>query len=215
MNWYKQSSILRPNETLNEDPHLWYEAIRLKNGDIIYDQALNHWHLLNKYSHLINSNNVESIGLLGGDGIYQIKKRGKEAVDYLFPNLLDLINREASNWYKSAQAVEDIPRHTKGIPYYTDVGHEAEEGQEPNFMWVFYNGDVLTEEETDENPTHGYAWKDLEVNWKRTYYGRFEGETGTLSILKPTEGPGRFRGIPWAIINKLRLNFPIQRIYEY
>ncbi len=87
MNWFKKASlqILGKNdhENMGRSSHIWWEAIRLKNGETIYDPDCNHWRLFSLYNRYIGGiNNIESIGLLGGDGVYTITKRGNEVKQY-------------------------------------------------------------------------------------------------------------------------------------
>lgn len=87
MNWYKKATL----QILGKDDHewmgnsnVWWEAFRLKNGEIIYDSQCNHWTLYASYIRYIGGiSNIESIGLLGGDGNYTIKRRGSEVEGYL------------------------------------------------------------------------------------------------------------------------------------
>ena len=88
MNWYKKiitGEILTPGETLEGyHPNYWFEAMQLKDGTIIYEKVLNHYALYWRNIRFVGDiNNVDSIGLLGGDGIYQVKLKGEEARDYL------------------------------------------------------------------------------------------------------------------------------------
>lgn len=96
MNWYKKiAKVLEPTETLNGHDCIWYEAIRLKDGRILYDKVANHWMVYSKYfrPYIKKVTNIESTGLLGGDGVYQVKMRGEEAWDYLVPNWEELWGR--------------------------------------------------------------------------------------------------------------------------
>ena len=87
MNWYKKiAKILMPTETLPGTPDIYYEAIRLNDGRILYDQTCNHWALYSTHFQFIKKvTNIESTGLLGGDGVYQVKMIGEEAWNYLVP----------------------------------------------------------------------------------------------------------------------------------
>ncbi len=88
MNWYKKAKILEPTETLPETFEIWYEAIRLNDGRILYDHVANHWTLYadNFRNYIKKVTNIESIGFLFGDGTYQVKLKGEEAWDYLVPD---------------------------------------------------------------------------------------------------------------------------------
>lgn len=89
MNWYKKiAKVLEPTETLNETSNIWYEAIRLNDGRILYDQTCNHWELYSTHfrPYIKKVTNIESTGFLRGDGVYQVKLKGEAAWDYLVPN---------------------------------------------------------------------------------------------------------------------------------
>ena len=62
------------------------------------------------------------------------------------------------NWYKKAQlsTIDVLEDHGES---YLSIGHEGEYGNEydeknPNYMWVFVNGEILSVEESSENPGH-------------------------------------------------------------
>jgi len=86
MNWYKKASLHILGKNDHEwmgNPHANWEAIRLKNGEIMYDEQCNHWSLFATYrSYIGDMKNIESIGLLSGDGTYLIKRRGGEVKSY-------------------------------------------------------------------------------------------------------------------------------------
>jgi len=93
MNWYKKASlyILGKNDHkwMGKSPNIGWEAIRLKNGEILYDPNCNHWSLFSTYKNYIGDiSNIESIGLLGGYGDYTIKRKGEEVKEYFFPHKL-------------------------------------------------------------------------------------------------------------------------------
>lgn len=89
MNWYRSikfAKVLFPTETLDAPTHMTYEAIRLNDGRIIYEEYSNHWELFYQNYHIIEGlENIESIGWLSGDGSYEVKRQGQEARDYLDP----------------------------------------------------------------------------------------------------------------------------------
>lgn len=89
MNWFKKiSEILEIYETIDKtDPRLYFEAIKLKDGRIIYDRVFNHWALYYRYHNIIGKiDNIESLGQLSGDGIYTASKYGQEVEEYLNPS---------------------------------------------------------------------------------------------------------------------------------
>lgn len=110
------------------------------------------------------------------------------------------------NWYneiKLAQVVEDQKLH------YYDIGHTPNLwGQyQDNYLWVWYNGSIQVKPESNESATHSFAFPDVH-SWDRVYSGRYEGETGRLSIMKPFVGAAHFRDVPLLIIQKLYQTFP-------
>lgn len=119
------------------------------------------------------------------------------------------------NWYKRIKFADitDI----ENAPFYVEIGHGYGGGRGyPNYMWVFYDGELLTEEDTDAAGSHSYVWQQIpDEDWDRIYYGRFESETGRLSLTRPIEGAGRFREPPDFLIRMLYQTFPILSIHEY
>ena len=122
------------------------------------------------------------------------------------------------NWYKIAQLsnVELLDQDTHQKDYLA-IGHEGEygnTGEKPNYMWVFYDGQILVKEETDEKPIHECAFSNMPLD--KLYSGRFESKTGRLSIMKPNIGYASYREIPKSILYKLYQAFPsIKQIYKF
>jgi hypothetical protein len=119
------------------------------------------------------------------------------------------------NWYKNAQLstvdMIDDPKND-----YLDIGHfgELDDEKDINYLWVFYDGEVISKEEDWENPVHDHAFPDLPLT--QLYTGRFEESTGKLSILKPFKGPSQFRDPPESILSKLYQTFPsVKQIYKF
>ena len=88
MNWYKKAylCILGKQDApdMGKDARFFWEAIRLKNGETVYDtSAGNHWRLYALASRYIGGiENIESIGFLDGMGTYTVKVKGDEAKSY-------------------------------------------------------------------------------------------------------------------------------------
>ena len=121
------------------------------------------------------------------------------------------------NWYKKAQLsnVEMIP-YTGDDPdsSYTDIGHEGDGIIDNNYIWVFYDGDILSVKETWETPTHSEIFPNLQLG--ELYTGRFEEKTDRLSILKPNKGPFQYKEVPEKILSKLYQKFPsVKQIHTF
>jgi hypothetical protein len=86
VNWYRSikfAKVLFPTETLDAPTHMTYEAIRLNDGRIIYEEYSSHWELYYRNANIIGkAMNIESIGWLSGDGVYETKYEGQRARDY-------------------------------------------------------------------------------------------------------------------------------------
>lgn len=92
MNWFKKikAEIISPGEAIPDQyPGLYFEAIKLKDGTILWMQnASNHWVVYARYKQFIGDvKNVESTGFIEGDGAYRVKYFGEEAWRYLCPSL--------------------------------------------------------------------------------------------------------------------------------
>lgn len=121
------------------------------------------------------------------------------------------------NWYKKIILSQEIMDSPVG---YTQVGHigintlKEKIYEKPNFMWVHLNGDVLVEEETDEITGHGEAFGVLA--WSEVYSGRYESDTGILSITTPHNPISKARSIPTFLMDKLRRAFPdMIKVYRF
>ncbi len=94
---------------------------------------------------------------------------------------------------------------------YFSIGHgdyNEEHGFEPNYIvWAYINGkiEVGPEGTIDQSGgTHGRLWGHDVTN--RTYKGRYEPQTGRLSIVKP-EGTAQYRDVPVRLMSDLRHKF--------
>lgn len=129
------------------------------------------------------------------------------------------------NWLqKIAYDVEEDEAFNKAEQYFA-IGHgdfNEETGIQSSFqVWVFLNGEIQTSDvikinKRTGNPvgggTHGSLWGHDACN--RTYKGRYEVETGILSIVKPC-GKEKFP-IPQFVQDALHEAFPyITRIAEF
>ena len=107
---------------------------------------------------------------------------------------------------------EDAARSAAAMTYYS-IGHgelNEESGQEPKYLaWVYLDGIVQTTNIGDPQletycDTHGMKWGHDKCN--QTYKGRYEPETGRLSIIIPEKH--KFRDVPNVIMADLYRKFP-------
>jgi len=127
------------------------------------------------------------------------------------------------NWYKQSQFeniefIEDNP-----IEKYMDIGHSevyeygdgTQSNDDPvNYIWVFYNGEILSVEEDWDAPVHETAFPDL--NLSKLFTGRYETVSGRLSVYRPTQGDAKYRVTPKFIQYKLYQAFPnVKQMYEF
>ena len=115
------------------------------------------------------------------------------------------------NWYKYIK----LAQQTRDLQY-TDIGHYGENDNyqiEPNYMWIYHGGNIIIEEETGDEPIHHNAFPNIDL--EKIYSGRFETDTGRLSIIKPLKGTYIFKEIPSLLIRKLYKKFPIKEIHEF
>ena len=120
------------------------------------------------------------------------------------------------NWYKKSQNIITDPEK-QGIPY-TGIGHgwQDREFEEPNIMWVFYNGEIRTVAESKSLPTHEYGFSEQELT--DTYSGRYEPTFKQLTVLIPEgrEVQKIKKEVPPVIMRKLRSTFPdVRDVYIY
>jgi hypothetical protein len=116
------------------------------------------------------------------------------------------------NWYKkiSAAVLEK--------PTYHDIGHSDYEGtydetDQPNLIWIYYDGDILAKEENDMTPTHQDAFPF--VNPEAVYAGRYDPKSEQLSIRKPAGFIQQSRDIPGRMLHLLdqKFNQPIIHVF--
>ena|SRR3990167_8971902 len=125
------------------------------------------------------------------------------------------------SWFKKSQTAEENLRRDQE---YFDIGHgdfSEEHGFEPDYIvWAWLDGQVKTsnvgkidrEGREEGGGTHGWLWGHEKCD--RTYKGRYEPQTGRLSIVKPCRG--EFRPIPEFLIIELHSAFPnITKVYEF
>ncbi|KKN07036.1 hypothetical protein LCGC14_1071150 [marine sediment metagenome] len=119
------------------------------------------------------------------------------------------------NWYKRAQRlIENLPKDMS----YLDIGHNVYRGdkprKEPNQLWIYYEGQILIEPETEELTRHFYAFDENMLDGS-IYSGRYDSYTGALSISPNTE-MSRMRSIPDFLIRSLKQKFPnIKDMYVF
>jgi len=180
--------------------HLWLSYCRTDNGKCFYDSKLLE---LKKYKYPQKMT----------DGY----RRTREYV------------AENNSWYKIAKAEtlnlddlpliadegEDDPEIERAKKYF-NIGHGDfvdEFGYNPNYqIWIMLYGEIekskvfKVDPEKGDAPdakTHRMLWGSLEDT---NYKGRYEPQTGRLTIVKPDFA--RFRDIPHEVMNKIKWAFP-------
>jgi hypothetical protein len=200
-----------------ETPHTWIE---LSNGEKL-DPSLKQF---------------EIWGLTRNDLTYSRIKKKYTPEEYLSKceecpvDISKYINKKAEyiGWYKKAQETlslddlnvpsddyyEDDKEHNRAVKYF-NVGHGdfvEEFGYAPNFqVWILLNGKILKSKIFKADPekgdaieqTHGSLWGTAQ---DYSYKGRYEPQTGRLTIVKPEMN--RFREIPNEVLAKIREAFP-------
>jgi len=117
------------------------------------------------------------------------------------------------NWFKRAI------NNDKPITY-ESFGHSDYETMEtdpdyPNFMWVSFEGNILSREETGDIPTHQDAFHLLGVNIERLFRGRYDSSRDVITLIKPY-GMASFRETPESLIYNLKTKFgPSAEIMEF
>ena len=128
------------------------------------------------------------------------------------------------NWLQKIAQLNEDNEHDKAVHYFS-IGHgdfDEEVGFEPKYIvWTYIGGTIETGpvgygEGSDENlpggGTHGTLWGHGVAN--RTYKGRYEPETGRLSVVKPAER--EFFPIPGVVMQALYDKFPdITKVIEF
>ncbi len=129
------------------------------------------------------------------------------------------------NWYKKAQPIEIIDqRGTYDDPslenkYYTQIGHSIYNRKNPlektNIMWVLINGNIDTEK-VNFGTTHGSVSRWSNVDFEKTYAGRYSPIKKIITIIPPSEGIRQYRAVPIGISSLLKMKFPdAQQIYVF
>lgn len=132
------------------------------------------------------------------------------------------------NWYKKAKAevmtIDDLPiiedgedddKELQKARKYFNIGHgdySEELGYTPNFqLWMMIGGEIEKSKlfkidpetgEAKDQQTHGSLWGSHNDN----YRGRYEPQTGRLTVVKPSRA--QFRDIPSEIMGKIQRAFP-------
>ena len=136
------------------------------------------------------------------------------------------------NWYKTSQQIEMIEQTNRNNPNYVgyeDIGHDWHneinrvddvqddyEGGTSNYIWVFIDGKVDIEEETEDIYAHVLVRRWDELDFDRFYSGRYSKNSGIASITKPSFGASQFRDVPRSIQYALKQAFPgIKQMYVY
>lgn len=132
------------------------------------------------------------------------------------------------NWYKKSEQeivnLDDLPdiegyeddKEIGRAAKYFNIGHGeyvSEFGFEPDFLiWILINGEihksnVFTYNKEEDRfvgeETHRMKWGNLEES---NFKGRYEPQTGRLSVVKPFSQ--EFRDVPHVVINKIKQAFP-------
>ena len=123
------------------------------------------------------------------------------------------------NWYK--KAIETETETETEIPItYESFGHSDYETMEtdpnnPNYIWIFFEGNVLAREETGDVPTHQDAFSLLGIPMVKVFRGRYDSKQDVITIIKPY-GAATFRPIPDIVVHRLREKFsPTAEIMEF
>lgn len=132
------------------------------------------------------------------------------------------------NWYKYIQSQYDSDANLQKAEQYFSIGHgdfSDEFGEEPVFyVWAYLGGvdsygpyvprdrleydseaqqKVEDGEWYEDDGTHGMIWGHETTD--KTYKGRYEPETGRISIVVPDRM--KFRDIPTKVMNDLMTHF--------
>lgn len=115
------------------------------------------------------------------------------------------------NWFKRIiklcqQTIIEKPKT------YLDIGHTLENSN--NYIWVFDKGEIISIRQDEEKLRHADAFPgfDFGANWT----GRYEGDTGRLSIVGPSRGISKYRSVPPSVMEKLKYEFPnITKIFKF
>ena len=115
------------------------------------------------------------------------------------------------NWYKKSQEIIEKSKDKT----YLDIGHgrsfRNRSFKKPNQIWIYSNGQVLTVEE-EENTTHNAF--DYQSNILASYSGRYEPDTGRLSIVPSDKA--NFNRIPESVLLALKQKFRyIEKVYIF
>lgn len=128
------------------------------------------------------------------------------------------------NWYKKLLKIcqkIDTPTYLNIGHYYAYPKWKREEmGMKeqvsPNYLWVLYKGKILTAIETTEKPTHRRNFGLYNEDWNEAFYGRYESDTGNLSVSMPQDPKFYYRDIPESLLNKLYEIFPgIKEVHKF
>ena len=94
---------------------------------------------------------------------------------------------------------------SKSAELYFSVGHGGYDEDESYIVWALINGEI----ETTDSGTHGTAWGHNITD--RTWKGRYEPDTGKLSIVSPNHHKA-----PQHLMDLLHSEFKyITQVYEF
>jgi len=119
------------------------------------------------------------------------------------------------NWYKKAQQIIEDPKDKS----YLEIGHaplfKDIKTKNPNIMWAYINGQILTVPESNEVSDHNTAFEE-EFEPSAHLSGRYDPRYKIISVNIPYNIMKQNRGVPNTIIRLLQQKFPkAEKIYVY
>lgn len=115
------------------------------------------------------------------------------------------------SWYKKAEL--NIVDMTDSRGDYRDIAHDLYRRTKkvnidnPNYMWVYVNKEIKVNPETMEQSSHSYVpgWEN--IDYAKTFAGRYSPSTKTITVIRPT-GIFQFKEIPYYLKRLLYQQFP-------
>jgi len=119
------------------------------------------------------------------------------------------------NWYTNIKIAQEVIESPQDVTY-LDIGHsKADEFKLPNIIWAFLKGNLELVEESSDAPGHHEAFGDRLDNY-RDYTGRYESDTGRLSINTPYNIMGQTNQVPNILMRRLYQQFPdTKKVYVF
>lgn len=140
------------------------------------------------------------------------------ALDRAFPEATGAYLFAGSNEnIKTSQLIMKDPTEEKRPLSYLDIGHSERQNDidhmiYPNYMWIYFNNNVLVQEENEDNPSHFEAFETLKYSLS-PYVGRYDSYNKRLSITTNFKELQN-QIIPKVVLHKLQRTFP-EAIYLY